>query len=218
MRQTGAVMGAFFEPLILYIVLFFSGSAGLGKQEFINFSISASLMQIFLYNIPSLALIWYLLQKKSAFKNPLTVKPGFKDILSVCFAFTGLVFLGFTIALISPFFPGISQGPVIIPPAGFPAWLVLFISCISTGYLEESFFRFYLLSKHGEMGLNETKAAVISTLLFSLCHIHEGPWGFLNSALSGALLAFIFLRYRSLHGIALAHGLYNITVYVFSSL
>jgi membrane protease YdiL (CAAX protease family) len=35
----------------------------------------------------------------------------------------------------------------------------------------------------------------------------------LNAVLAGALLALVFLRYRSLHGIALAHGLYNVFVY-----
>jgi membrane protease YdiL (CAAX protease family) len=203
-------MGAF-EPLILYIVLFFPGSASLSKQEYICFSISDSLAQIFLYNIPSLALILHLPRKGPGLG---IARPGSKDLFSACFALPGLVLSGFAIALISPLFPGIARGPVIIPPAGFFSWLVLAVSCLGTGYLEESFFRYYFLSKHGELGLSETKAAVVSTLLFSLCHIYEGPWGILNSALSGALLALVFLRYRSLHGIALAHGLSNIMVYV----
>jgi membrane protease YdiL (CAAX protease family) len=54
-------------------------------------------------------------------------------------------------------------------------------------------------------------------LLFSVCHLYEGPWGFLNAAISGILLAFIFLRYRSIHGIALAHGLYNVFVYAMNA-
>jgi len=44
--------------------------------------------------------------------------------------------------------------------------------------------------------------------------LYEGPWGFLNAALSGTVLAFVFLRFRSLHGISAAHALYNILVYV----
>jgi membrane protease YdiL (CAAX protease family) len=89
----------------------------------------------------------------------------------------------------------------------------LVISCISTAYLEESFFRFYLLSKREEMGIGPHRAVLLSTLLFSICHVYEGPWGFLNAALSGMVLAFVFLRFRSLHGIALAHALYNVLVY-----
>jgi membrane protease YdiL (CAAX protease family) len=55
---------------------------------------------------------------------------------------------------------------------------------------------------------------VFSTFLFSLCHIYEGPGGFINSILAGILLSALFIRYRSLHGVAWAHGAYNIFVYV----
>jgi membrane protease YdiL (CAAX protease family) len=67
------------------------------------------------------------------------------------------------------------------------------------------------------MNLNAPCALAFSVLLFSICHIYEGPWGFLNSVISAAILGFIFLRYQSLHGIAAAHGLYNITVYLINS-
>jgi membrane protease YdiL (CAAX protease family) len=93
----------------------------------------------------------------------------------------------------------------------------LSFSCISSAYLEESFFRFYLLSKRERLRLGPHRAVFISTLMVSCCHIYEGPGGFLNAALSGALLALVFLRYRSLHGIALAHAAYNILVYVLGS-
>ena len=63
------------------------------------------------------------------------------------------------------------------------------------------------------MKLGPLQAVVISTLLFSSCHVYEGPWGFLNAALSGSVLALVFLRFRSLHGISIAHALYNILVY-----
>jgi membrane protease YdiL (CAAX protease family) len=53
--------------------------------------------------------------------------------------------------------------------------------------------------------------------LFSICHIYEGPWGFLNAALSGVVLAYAFLRFRSLHGVAIAHALYNILAYVLAA-
>jgi membrane protease YdiL (CAAX protease family) len=128
-----------------------------------------------------------------------------------------LVFIGLTISLVSRFLSEIPSGPHYLPPQGVFPWTILAISCISTAYLEESFFRFYLLSKREEMGIGPHRAVLISTLLFSVCHIYEGPWGFLNAALSGVVLAFVFLRFRSLHGIALAHALYNVLVYAISS-
>jgi membrane protease YdiL (CAAX protease family) len=54
--------------------------------------------------------------------------------------------------------------------------------------------------------------------LFSICHIYEGPWGFLNAVLSSVLLCFMFLRYKSIHGISIAHAMYNIAVYVINTM
>jgi membrane protease YdiL (CAAX protease family) len=99
------------------------------------------------------------------------------------------------------------------------------VSCLGTGYLEESYFRYYLLSKLDDIideasyKANASLPRVImtvcfSTFLFSVCHIYEGPWGIVNSSLAGALLSALFIRFKSLHGIAWAHGAYNIFVYV----
>ncbi|MDR2433279.1 MAG: CPBP family intramembrane metalloprotease [Treponema sp.] len=211
-------MGAYIEALILYLVLFFPGTAGQAPpEEIIPFSIVGELARIGLYNIPSLALIWYLLLKSKSLKSWGIGPPGRKDLLSGLLALPALILIGFIIALVSPYLGGV-PAPGIAPPAGVPAWIVLALSCVSTSCLEESFFRFYLLSKREELGLGTSRTVLLSALLFSLCHLYEGPWGFLNAALSGVVLAFVFLRYRSFHGIALAHGLYNIFVYILGAL
>jgi membrane protease YdiL (CAAX protease family) len=56
-------------------------------------------------------------------------------------------------------------------------------------------------------------AILVSTALFSLCHIYEGPWGVINAALAGLLLSLIYVHYGAIHGLAWAHGLYNIFIY-----
>ena len=210
-------MGVYLESLILYTVLFLSGSAG-GIERITGFSGAAELARIFLFNVPSLALIWYLLLRVKSFKDWGIGLPCKKDLIAGLLCLPGLLLAGFTIAFISPFFsePAVQTG--LYSPSSVPAWIILCISCISTGYLEESFFRFYLLSRREELKLNDTGALLVSVAAFSICHIYEGPWGFLNSVISGILLSFIFLRYKSLHGIALAHGLYNIIVYVLAAL
>jgi membrane protease YdiL (CAAX protease family) len=118
------------------------------------------------------------------------------------------------VSKVSPYISEIPSGPRLLPPQDAVSWVILAFSCLSTAYLEESFFRFYLLSKRTDMGIGPNRAVLVSVLLFSICHIYEGPWGFLNSALSGTVLAFVFLRFRSLHGISLAHAIYNVLVYV----
>ncbi|MCL2066993.1 MAG: CPBP family intramembrane metalloprotease [Treponema sp.] len=209
-------MGVFIEILILYIILFLSGSAGVPKG-LVGFSFTAELSRLFMYNIPSLALIWYLLLKRKGLKDWGIRAPGKNDLLSGLLSLPGLLVIGFVINYITSQFNGMPESAGLYPPSSVPGWIILSISCISTGYLEESFFRFYILSRREELKLSNTAAILISTAAFSACHIYEGPWGFLNSFLAGILLCFIFLRYRSLHGIAIAHGLYNIAAFVISA-
>ena len=210
-------MGIYIEALILYVVLFFSRSTGLfvsgGTQ---GFPITAELVRIFAYTIPSLALIWYLLLKARSLSS-WGIRPGKKDILSGLITLPSLLITGFIIAFISSNTGGTSAQALLYVPATVPEWMVLCFSCVSAAYLEESFFRFYLLVRREELKLGAASALVFSVALFSICHIYEGPWGFLNSVLSGTFLSLVFLCYKSLHGIAIAHGLYNIAVYVLNA-
>jgi membrane protease YdiL (CAAX protease family) len=90
----------------------------------------------------------------------------------------------------------------------------MILSCLGTGYLEESYFRYYLLIKLEIPVPNAAMRAALSTALFSLCHMYEGPWGILNAVIAGLFLSALFVRFRSLHGVALAHAFYNMFVYV----
>jgi membrane protease YdiL (CAAX protease family) len=102
-------------------------------------------------------------------------------------------------------------------PQGFVPWLVLIAGSLGTGYLEESYFRVYLHIRFAEAGLGPLKGIVVSAALFALCHLHEGPWGALNALLAGIFLSLVFLRQKSLHGLAWAHGGYNVLVYLLFS-
>jgi membrane protease YdiL (CAAX protease family) len=206
-------MNVYFEALILYMVLFLPGGTG-RMGGLTGFSISSELTRIFLFNIPSLALIWYLLLKVKGFKDWGIGPPRKNDLLAAALCLPGLLLTGFIIAFISPYFGEISGQSMLYPPFPVPLWIILGVSCISTGYLEESFFRFYLLSRRDELRLSDAGALLVSVAAFSFCHMYEGPWGFLNSVISGILLSFVFLRWKSFHGIALAHGLYNMIVII----
>jgi membrane protease YdiL (CAAX protease family) len=207
-------MFAFIEPFILYAVLFFRISAGtMTPGEIAEFSAAAEIARIVLYNIPSLALVWYLLLKVKSAKEWGISFPGRKDFIPFVLTLPALILIGLTISMGSRIFEAAPAAFRLSPPQDGVSWSILVLSCISTAYLEESFFRFYLLSKREELGLGPHRAVLVSTLLFSFCHIYEGPWGFLNAALSGVLLAFFFLRFRSLHGIACAHALYNVLAF-----
>ena len=210
-------MGIYIEILILYVVLFFSGSTGLFLRGEPGFSNTAELARLLTYTIPSLALIWYLLLRARKLKD-WGIRPCKNDLISCLITFPCLLITGFFISAIAAFISGNSMQVSLYFPSTAQGWILLCISCIISAYLEESFFRFYLLSRREELHLGPASALTVSTALFSICHIYEGPWGFLNSVLAGTLLAFIFLRYNSLHGISVAHGLYNIAVYVIYAL
>ena len=207
-------MRSFIEPFIIYWVLFFRIPVGIASGEDPGFSWTAETGRILLYTLPSLALVWYLLLRGKSLREMGIKLPQKKDFVIASLAFSALTLIGVTISLVSVQFGETVALRQFLKPQTVAAWAILVISCISSAYLEESYFRFYLLSMKEEMGLGPHRAALVSTLLFSICHIYEGPWGFLNAALSGIVLAYIFLRFRSLHGIAIAHALYNILAYV----
>jgi len=214
-------MGTYIEAFILFIVIFFSQTVfGLLSGHSIDsapFSISALIFNIFIYSIPSLLIIWFLLYRKKKAEYRLT-KPGKNDLFSGFIAFPALIFTGITVSIISALTNSASTEAPIPPPSSAAGWVILCIFCLLSAYLEESFFRFYLLSKKDEFKLPPPAALAISAALFGICHIHDGLFGSLNALLAGLLLGVIFLKYRTIHGIAAAHGLYNITAFVLYSL
>ncbi|MDR2257716.1 MAG: CPBP family intramembrane metalloprotease [Treponema sp.] len=205
---------ALIEPLILYLVLFLPGAVSYSPPPDLTvFSAERELIRILVYNIPSFTLIWYLLLQKTSLKEWGIGMPGKKDFLTALCAFPGLLLIGLTISVVSPFFTDLPAGAGLTAPGSLAGWIVMILSCLTTGYLEESFFRFYLLTRLRDAGIRTGKLVCLSVLLFALCHVYEGPWGALNAVLAGTLLAFLFLHFKSLHGVALAHGLYNAFVY-----
>jgi len=212
-------MGIYAEIIILYILLFFSGSAafltGSGAEGAV-FSVKGEITKILFYCIPALALIWHLIIKSWKIEYFL-IKPGRKDLISGLIVFPCLLITGFSVTAASSIIGAAPAQFALHSPSSAIEWAVLCVSCFLFAYLEESYFRFYILSKREELHLSSQSALIFSVALFSICHIYEGPWGFLNAVISGTFLCFIFLRYNSLHGIAIAHGLYNISVYALNA-
>jgi membrane protease YdiL (CAAX protease family) len=199
-----------FEALLLYCILFLPAALRRSPPpEPVVFSVSGEVIRIAAYNLPALALIWYLWRRDRP--APL---PGFKDLLAFFWALPSLILTALCVSAAAARFPGDSQGFTVQAPGGIAGMIVMFLSCISTGYLEESYFRYYLGEKFKEMDLPPWVFMLISGLLFALCHLYEGPWGTLNAMLAALILALIYIRFGCLHGLALAHGLYNAVTYL----
>ena len=209
------------EALILYFVLFFSGFSAFSAPdlaiETIPFSAMRELGRTLTYTIPSLALLWYLLSDKRGFSALEDEKPRIGDLIPFAIGFPGLLGIGIGVSFLVTLFSarsGMPPPPKVEAPAGMVGYTVMAASCLGTGYLEETYFRYYLLTKFENYLPYPLFGILLSTIMFSACHLYEGPWGIINSALAGILLSFLFIRYRSLHGIAWAHSAYNIMVYI----
>lgn len=85
---------------------------------------------------------------------------------------------------------------------------------LTAGYREEFFFRAYLLGRLEEMGVAVPASVAVSTAVFSLGHVYEGPMAIAVTVALGVLLSAAWLRWKNLHVVAVAHGAYNTLVLV----
>jgi membrane protease YdiL (CAAX protease family) len=205
------------EALILYLVLFVPGSLSGGSPGFVEFSVLRELNRLLLYSLPAFALIWRLLLHFKSLRDWDAAKPRLRDLRAFLLAFPGLLGIGLGISLLNPLFFGDAPIPRLETPGNLPGWIILAASSLGTGYLEESYFRFYLLNMLETTGLGKRRRIFISVMLFSFSHLYEGPGGTINALLAGLLLSAIYLREGSLHGVAWAHGGYNLLVYALGS-
>ncbi|MDR2447899.1 MAG: CPBP family intramembrane metalloprotease [Treponema sp.] len=232
------------EAIILYLVLFFpSVFSTLEEGRAIAFSINQELSRIFIYNAPSLTLVWVLLLWK---KSPAPAKPLFSPVprnftglnpmasflfnagdilLTFIFALSGLLIINISASLANGLAERVTGSRFDFEvdvsfqtPDTAAGWWVLCLSCLSAGYLEESFFRVYLSDRLKKCGFYP--AMLMSSVSFAYCHLYEGVFGVVNALLAGLFLFFIFNKRKysagmqTLHAIALAHGAYNALVYV----
>jgi uncharacterized protein len=93
--------------------------------------------------------------------------------------------------------------PVLIP--------LVAVTTLLTGYREELFFRAHMLTRLEQLGVPPAMGVAASALLFSIGHVYQGIAGFAVALAIGIYLSAVFLRFRSLHLIAIAHGAYNFT-------
>jgi len=205
---------AFIEPIILYAVLFFRFISGpIMPETPVEFSAGAAVARTVLYTGPALALVWYLLLKAKTLKEWGVTRPGRKDVIPTLISLPAIVLVGLAVTLAAGRLGGLPEFPRILPPTTAAPWVALVVAVFAGAYLEESFFRLYLLSKLPEAGLGPHRAVFVSTMLFAICHLYAGPWGFVNAAVSGTALSYVFLRFRSLHGVSIAHGIYNVAAF-----
>jgi membrane protease YdiL (CAAX protease family) len=168
------------------------------------------------WKIPALILFLLLLGKspegKAALREGAVFRPA-RDFPALALCFPSLLLSGYLVSFLAAFsgFPPFS----ISLPGSVLAWAVVVLASFSTGYLEEAYFRIFLPAQCAHFGC--FAGFWFPILLFSLCHAYEGLWGFINALLAGFFLSLAYRKTLSLHGIALAHGLYNLSVYLITA-
>jgi membrane protease YdiL (CAAX protease family) len=145
-------------------------------------------------------------------------KPRLKDLLHALIIFAGIfTALGMLLLVLS-----------LLPSAGRSAFTtgfrwkledprlipVVLLFCLVTGYREELFFRSYLLTRLGQLQLPGFVAVGLSTLLFAAGHVYQGVAGLTVALMQGLYFAILFVRFRNIHPLAVAHALYNATVLI----
>ena len=194
------------EAAALFFVLFFP----LPQYTFENSALTIIGHSIF-WRIPALILILLLLGKKPLFRP----KTAF---LTLAAALPALVLTGFLVSYCA-MRTGYTPPDPIKPPDGILGWIAAITLSLSTGFLEEAYFRVYLPRRLMEQNTEKTTRSVVyafmgSGLIFSLCHAYEGPFGIVNAIMAALVLSLAYIKSSSFPGIALAHGLYNCLVFL----
>ena len=202
----------YFEPFLLYLVLFFS-SVFTKNTVMASFFVSIAIMlNYIIIAIPQILLILYFFYiKKWNFKDNFTSGSIFKAIFLVMIYTFLLLGISNLLALIL-IKSGIMQNLSKINPIKQLVPLYFLVSII-TGYREELFFRAYL-TKFFEKTANKTLLTISISAMFAICHISQGTGGIIISFINSMLLCFIFFKHKNIHINALSHALYNFSVLV----
>lgn len=86
------------------------------------------------------------------------------------------------------------------------------LSTMAVGYREEIFYRAYMFARGEEINLHPVVVVAGSSVLFAAGHFYQGWAGFIVALVIGGTFGAVFAWRRSLHAIAIAHGLYNTLV------
>ncbi|HEY7143992.1 MAG TPA: CPBP family intramembrane glutamic endopeptidase [Streptosporangiaceae bacterium] len=91
---------------------------------------------------------------------------------------------------------------------------VLLLSAAHDGILEEIVVLGYLLHRLDELRWTPWKAVVFSALLRGSYHLYQGLGGFLGNAVMGLIFGFLYLRWRRVTPMIIAHALIDAVAFV----
>ena len=213
-----------FEPILLFCVFFLPGYLAQGFQEAAPDMFESAYFNFYyiISTIPQIILIIYIILLKPGRNlseyniGRIKISDTWRSLLTLAGIYLCIIPAGMIAVLLAP-----ELDNTVVYGTGWKFTnmrlipLVL-VSCLATGYSEELFFRSYLYTNLRKAGADVVPAAAVATLLFGTGHIYEGYYAFAATSLIGAFLAFVFIKTRSIHTVAIGHGLYNFSVLLIS--
>jgi membrane protease YdiL (CAAX protease family) len=91
---------------------------------------------------------------------------------------------------------------------------VLILSAFQNGLLEEVLVTGYLLTRLRKLGVNPTAAVAISATLRGSYHLYQGFGGFIGNAVMGVIFGVLFLRWRRVGPMIIAHTLIDAVAFI----
>jgi membrane protease YdiL (CAAX protease family) len=91
---------------------------------------------------------------------------------------------------------------------------VLLLSALQNGLLEEVLVTGYLLTRLEKLGVRPAVAVAISATLRGSYHLYQGLGGFVGNAIMGVIFATLFLRWRRVGPMIIAHTLIDAVAFV----
>ena len=91
---------------------------------------------------------------------------------------------------------------------------VLILSALQNGLLEEVLVTGYLLTRLRKLGVNPIAAVAISACLRGSYHLYQGFGGFIGNAIMGVIFGVLFLRWRRVGPMIIAHTLIDAVAFI----
>jgi membrane protease YdiL (CAAX protease family) len=91
---------------------------------------------------------------------------------------------------------------------------VLLLSALQNGLLEEVLVTGYLLTRLRKLGVNPAAAVAISATLRGSYHLYQGFGGFIGNAIMGVIFGVLFLRWRRVTPMIVAHTLIDAVAFI----
>ena len=203
-----------FEPFILFLAFYLPGylfqTQHLSGRSFNSVAFNLSYL---LQAAPRIILLFYLIALRTHNGGPslrdfglLRLRLAALPPAIICFVVIEGLILGVASLLGGSAVDWRLDGPGLLP--------LVFLTTMAAGYSEEIFFRSYLLTVLPSYGVRVVASVIVSTILFAAGHLYEGAAAVVGTLVIGVVLSVAFLRWRNLHIIAIAHGLYNFATLV----